>query len=301
MGKRVAIEFQYFEICCLDDVKKTEFKYDFQRWISKMVNEINTLDARIKEIGSIKGRLETIRMVLNDEFYVLNFMRMEEISNTYIVKESERAQHIDLEEDEYIGRNTVVLYDPRLNIAMIQRNRGGYGVPAIESYVNAFNDPNDLCYFWPVNDEFKYNGQSGSFLKLEVRFANIRNFRAYNSKAFERVIDACNDLECITAHLEVGLGYSKGEELNAETIQEAIMDIRDPRNKETISTAKIKYTDDQKAEIFDLFDNLVYDVMYFTVPSRGELTFTEMAERMAKQYDERSRARILNILRSEEN
>ncbi len=297
MAKTVAIEFQYFEVCCLNDKTKTEFKYDFQKWLNKILDEADALDSRIKEIGGIKGRLEKIDMVLNDEFYVLNFMRMEEISNTYIVRENERAQHIDLEDDEYIGRSTVVLYDPRVNVAMIQRNRGGYGVSAIESYVNSFNSSDDLCYFRPINDEFKDSGRDGAFLKLDVRFANIRNFKAYKSKAFEKVIDACNDLECLTAHLEIGLGRAKGEELNAETIQEAILDIRDPRNRENISTAKIKYTDDQKAEIFDLFDNLVHDIIYFTVPSRGELAFTDMAERMAKQYDEQSRAKILNILR----
>lgn len=299
MAKTVAIEFQYFEVCGLDDTIKTEYRYDLRKWISKLSREVSTWDERIKDVSNIKGRLENIDLAADDQFYILNFMRMEEISNTYIVKESERAQHIDLEDDEYIGRNTVVLYDPRLNVVMVQRNRGGYGIAAIESYINSFNNPDELCYFRPISNEFEYTGQNGSFLKLDVRFANIRNFRAYNSKAFERVIDACNDLQGLTAHIEIGLGYSRGEELNADTIQEAMMDIRDPRNRDSISTAKVKFSDDQKSEIFDLFDNLVHDVLYFTVPSRGELKFRDMAERMAKQYDERSRAKVLNLLRSE--
>ncbi len=300
MGRSVAIEFQYFEICCLKDNEKYESKYDLRKWINLIMETKESLDKRIREIGSIKGRLENIDLV-SDEFYVMNFMRMEEISNTYIVKESERAQHIDLEDDEYIGRNTVVLYDPRLQVVMVQRNRGGYGVSAIESYINSFNTPDDSCYFRPISNKFEYNGQNGSFLKLDVRFANIRNVVVHNSKAFERIIDACNEIECLTAHLEVGLGYTRGEELNAETITAVIEDIRDPRNKGSIASAKVKFTDDQKSEIFDLFDNLVHDVLYFIVPSRGELSFFNIAEKMAKRYDERGRAKVLNILRSDTN
>lgn len=296
MAKTVAIEFQYFQVCCLDDSTKTEYMYDLRKWISKINSDFGKFDERVREVNNIKGRVENIDLTDDEQFYALNFMRMEEISNTYIVRESERAQHIDLEDDEYIGRNTVVLYDSKINVVMVQRNRGGYGVAAIESYINSFNESNKLCYFRPISNEFEYVGQKGSFLKLDVRFANIRNFRAYNSKAFERVLDACNELECVTAHLEIGLGYARGEELNANTIQEAISDIRDARNRDSISAAKVKFSDDQKSEIFDLFDNLVHDVLYFTVPTRGELGFHEMVERMAKQYRERSRAKVLNLL-----
>ncbi len=293
----VRVEFQYFEVCCINDVTKTEFRYDLQRWIDRISTVL--LDARIREVNNIKGRLENLDLVANDEFYILNFMRMDELSNTYIVKENERALHIDLEDDEYIGRNTVVLYDPRLNVVMVQRNRGGYGVAAIESYINSFSEPDNLCYFRPVSDQFNYDGQYGAFLKFDIRFANIRNFVAYNSKAFERIIDACNQMECLTAHIEMGLGYTRGDELNAETVQEAILDIRDPRNRESISTAKVRFTDDQKSELYDLFDNIVHDVIYFTVPRGGELGLAYMAERMSGQYEGRSRARILNLLRSE--
>lgn len=300
MSKTVAIEFQYFEVCCLDDTIKTEYLYDLQKWISKIENDFRNLDKRIQDVKNIKGRIENIDLTEDEQFYILNFMRMEETSNAYLVRESKQAEHIDLEDDEYMGRNTVVLYDPRLSVVMVQKNRGGYGIAAIESYINSFNDSNDLCYFRPISSEFEYNGQNGSFLKLDARFANIRNFKAYQSKAFERVVDACNDLECLTAHLEVGLGYVRGEELNAATIQTAISDIRDPRNRDSINTAKVKFSDDQKSEIFDLFDNMVHDVLSFTVPSRGELKFGDMAERMAKQYGERSRAKVLSVLRRED-
>lgn len=299
MAKKVAVEFQYFESCCFINKTKTEYRYDLQTWINKIKSNFRDLNTRIKEVNNIKGRIENIGLTEDGLFYILNFMRMEEMSNTYLVRESERAQHIDLEDDEYMGKNTVVLYDSKLCVLMVQRNRGGYGISSIESYINSFNDETELCYFRPISNEFNYDRNKGSFLKLDVRFANIKNFKAYDSTAFERIVDACNELECLTAHLEVGLGYTRGEELNADTIQKAISDIRDPRNRKSISTAKVKFSDDQKSEIFDLFDNLIHDVLYFIVPKRGELRFQDMAERMAKQYGEKTRAKVLSLLRSE--
>lgn len=215
------------------------------------------------------------------------------MSNTYIVREGEQAQHIDLDENEYIGKNTVVLYDPRLNVAMIQCNRGSYGVAGIQSYINSFNNSNSLCYLRPVYNELLLEEINGSFLKLDVRFSNTRNFVAYNSKAFERVIETCNEMECLTAHIELGLGYSRGVELNHETIHAAIMDLRDIRNRGSISSAKVKFSDDQKSSIFDLFENIDHDIIYYTVPLRGELGFGFMADKMAEKYDEAARVRMV--------
>ncbi|MBC5712472.1 hypothetical protein H8S75_31720 [Hungatella sp. L12] len=294
MAKFVSIEYQYYELCCMEDEETTEQIYDLRPWIARMQGV--TLDGRLAEINGIKGRLENIDLVHDDEFYALNFMRLDEMSNTYIVREGEQAQHIDLEDDEYIGKNTVLLYDPRLNVAMVQCNRGSYGTVGIQSYINYFNAPNDICYLRPIYNELSVDNLNGSFLKLDVRFSNIRRFVAYNSRAFERVVETCNEVECLTAHIELGLGYTRGSELNAETIHSAIMDLRDPRNRESVSSAKVKFSDDQKSSIFDLFDNIDHDIIRYTIPVRGELGFGFMADKMAEKYNDVARARILSVL-----
>lgn len=175
--KRAVIKYQYYELCCLDGERETEENYDLRNWIDKMTREYLDLVDRIQEINGIKGRLEIVDLVHNDEFYTLNFMRLDALSNTYLVKEDEEAEHIDLEEGEYIGKNTVILYDPRTHVAMIQCNRGGYGVYAIQSYINSFNDPEDLCYFRPITCDLNAdNCLEGITTKIDVRFSNIGDF-----------------------------------------------------------------------------------------------------------------------------
>lgn len=296
-GKRVSIKYQYYQLCTIVDDEATEYTYDLREWIDKMFGL--SLEDRIKETGDIKGRLETIGLV-HDEFYALNFMRLDVVSNTYILAPDTQAKHVDLGENEYIGKSTVVLYDPRYHVVMVQCNRGSYGAFGIQSYINSFIEDGKICYFRPIEYDYdKFNMENRHYLKLDVRFANTRELRSERSTAFERLIELCNKTECKTAHVEFGLGYNykRSEELEADTIQDIIYEIRSKNNRVCVSSAKITLSDDQKSEVVDLLQNILSDKIGYTVPPRGELAFEMMANTMAQKYDEGGmRARMANIL-----
>lgn len=295
--KRVSIRFQYYQLCAFDGDSYTEDLYDLIGWIEKVTNL--SLKERKREISGIEGRLEIVEPVLNDTMYALNFMRLDVLSNTYIVKPDKRAKHVDLEENEYIGKNTVAIYDPKYSVLMLQCNRGSYGVSGIESYINSFNDSDELCYIRPMSYELPEKVLNDApALKLDVRFANTRQVNVKNSRLFAKIIDACNQMECYTAHFEFGLGHNKGEELKKDTIVEAVRVVKDPANKDAVSAARLTLSDDQKSNVFDLIDNIYDDKIDFTVPARGELGFKTMKDSMIEKYDEKgSRAKIYSILR----
>lgn len=295
--KRVSIRFQYYQLCTFDGDSYTEDLYDLIGWIEKVTNL--SLKERKREISGIEGRLETVKPVLNGTMYALNFMRLDVLSNTYIVKPDKRAKHVDLEENEYIGKNTVAIYDPKYSVLMLQCNRGSYGVSGIESYINSFNDSDELCYIRPISYELPEKVLNDApALKIDVRFANTRQVKVKNSRLFTKIIDACNQMECYTAHFEFGLGHNKGEELKKDTIVEAVRVVKDPANKDAVSAARLTLSDDQKSNVFDLIDNIYDDKIDFTVPARGELGFKAMTKSMIEKYDEKgSRAKIYSILR----
>lgn len=298
--KRVTIKYQYYQLCTFEDDEYTENLYDLVEWIGRVENL--KLSEKIHETSGIAGRLESAFPIGNDQFYALNFMRLDILSNTYILEKTSEARHVDLGENEYIGKNTVVLYDPKYSIVMIQCNRGSYGVTGLQSYINSFNEGMDLCYFRPVaNTISKEYIEKSHTLKIDIRFANTRQFNVRNSKFFNNIIDACNDVECYTAHIECGLGHIRGKELEKETIAEIVEDIRNPFNRDSISSARLTLSDDQKSNIFDLFDNIYSDKIDFVVPARGELKFKYMANCMLDKYDTKgSRAEIYSILREQD-
>ena len=295
--KRVTIKYQYYQLCTFNGDKYTEDLYDLVEWLGRVGGL--SLEEKVHEVSGIEGRLETAIPVFNDEFFALNFMRLDILSNTYILGKDTEARHIDLEENEYIGKNTVMLYDPKYSIAMVQCNRGSYGIYGLQKYINSFNSGMNLCYFRPINndvtDEYL---KSTPALKIDVRFANTRQFNPGNSRVFNKITDACNEIECYTAHLECGLGYNRGNELEKETVTEMVKELRKPENREAVSSARITLSDDQKSSVFDLFDNICSDKINFEIPARGELGFKFMVGKMIEKYNEKgSRARIYSILR----
>lgn len=295
-GKRVAIKYQYFQLCTIQGDDTTDLPFDLRPWIERLIDI--GLEDRIQEINDISGRLEDIALV-NVELYALNFMRMDVVSNTYVLAPDTRARHVDLDENEYIGKNTVVLYDPRFHIAMVQCNRGSYGAVALQNYINSFIDDGNLCYFRPIEYDYdRVDLNNKRILKLDVRFANTRNLVSRDSVAFERIIKACNQTECRTAHLELGLGrsYVQTDELEPETMQGIICEVRSEDNRGLVSSAHVTLSDDQKSEVFDLLQNILNDKINYVVPARGELAFGLMSNRMADKYSKGTRARVAGIL-----
>jgi len=289
--KRAKIYFQYFEVCCIDEEDRTERLFPLEDWI----HDIHRLplQERIVDGVYIKGRVDEIRMTYPREYYALDFMRMDEVSDAYKVTEEDRASHIGLDEDEYMGRSTAAIYDSQNHILMIQRNRGGYCSKSIETYINATSGQG-LCYLRAILNILEANEcMRNRVAKIDVRFANIRDFRPGRSAAFEQIVEAMNSTEGLTGHIEIGMGYNRNETLAQETVCEMIEDIR--ANRGSVSSAKIVLDDYTSSAIIDLFDNVENDTLIFTLPIRGELGFGERSDRMDERYTE-SRNRILRAL-----
>ena len=147
MSRTVKVKCRYYQVREMINDEVTENIFDLRSWIASVPQ--TDLEDRCKEENAVKGRVEEVVRVGDSEVYAMNFMRMDEVSTSYILKEADPAEHIDLEEGEYIAKNTVCLYDADDGIIMIQRNRGGYSEKAIQSYINMFLDK-DKCCLLPI-------------------------------------------------------------------------------------------------------------------------------------------------------
>ena len=172
--KRVNIKYQYYQLCTFDGDEYTENLYDLVDWMRR----ISTIPKKetVHEVEGVEGRVENIELIYDDKFYALNFMRLDVISNNYILTKDGDARHIDLKDDEYIGKNTVMIYDPKFSIAMIQCNRGSYGPFSLQNYINSFNYDGILCYFRPIYDGLNMDNLSKSrAIKLDVGFPILKS------------------------------------------------------------------------------------------------------------------------------
>lgn len=278
IGKTKHIKFTYYDVVTQTEDGKEVF-YDLRKWLDTISKK--QIADRIERISNVQGRLETAN-VIETGYYALNFMRLDEASDAYKAKENQHAEHIDLDADEYLGRNTVAVYDERNHIILIQNNRGSYSANAIQSYVNATND-GKICYFRPILDDFDATRcKKGVIKKIYVKCSATKQFDADGSKAFENIIESCNDLGGYTFSIEIGIGRGKNKQLNNQEIYAAVNTLL--RNRGCLSTARIALEDDKAADFYDLFDNLRVGKFDLTVPERGELDYLMLARNMYYQY-----------------
>lgn len=305
MSRTVDVKCMYFQVRMKRDGVIENQTFDLRDWIN-MIIDIE-LEDRCKNVDGIKGRLEEVVQTVNG-YYALNFMRMDDYSSSYILTQDGAAEHIDIDpaNGEYIAKNTVALYDVNNSVLMIQSNRGSYGAAAIQSYINSFYEGDACqCALLAVHERIDYFADRYDYTKIDLRLANLRDFHANESTTFEKVVDACNEVEGVTMHLEIGLGREHNNMLDKDEVQCIMRDITREENRHCVSGAKIKMSDDNKSKIYDLLDNLCNDMVKCLVGANGGITFDYMAQRMEDTYDNAnngSRTRVAHaILEDEEN
>ena len=86
MEKTVKIKCKYYQLRAVSNGNITENLYDLRQWINDI--EEMPLDQRKRNVSNIVGRLEEQVVVGDSECYVLNFMRMDEVSTVYKSRET---------------------------------------------------------------------------------------------------------------------------------------------------------------------------------------------------------------------
>lgn len=294
MGRKVKVKCRYYQVREQRDGEATNNLYDLRPWLKEMSGK--TFVEKCKEANGIKGRLEDVVCIGGTEIYALNFMRLDEVSNSYKVKIANPAEHIDIDvsADEYIAKNTVCLYDATNGIMMIQCNRGSYSEKSIQSYINTYFDT-PICCLLPIFESINFSGESAEYMKLDIRLANFKQFVPTSKSAFEKIIDGMNRIEGVNAHIEISLGQNKNARLNSNEVRMTIADL--VNNKACVPSAKIKLSDDEVTGVYDLFDNLCDDIIECMVDEKGGISFTRLAYRMNDKYSyEHAGERVLRAL-----
>lgn len=296
MATNVKIVCKYYQIREYKDNDITEKTYDLIPWLNH-INKLSLPD-RYKEINGVAGRLEEIVGLETSGIYALNFMRTDEVSTSYKVRKDKPAEHIDIEVGEYMAKNTVCLYDSKNEIIMIQCNRGGYAESSISSYINSFWDE-QRCAIVPIREDINFTRDEAEYIRLDVRLANIKEYRPSKGSFFEGFINEMNRIEGLNAHVEISLGNNRKARLNKSEMKNTIVDLYN--NAGCVSSAKIKLTDDNVTGLFDLFDNLCKDDIKITIndDDKGCVKFDKLANRMNDIYSfENAKQRVLNALKA---
>lgn len=300
------IRLEYYEVVCkknVDPVNMPDRPFDLNLWIEKAGRL--SLEARTFDYYQEQARLDKFWPDKVKDYWFLNFIRLRETNIPTTVKIDKESEPLVLDDDEYIGEEVNALYDEKLGILMLQRNRFSLGVEGIEKYLNLlWNSDEETIHLRPIcplgiqqkaEKAFEYR-------KFTVRFADVKNndLDTNEMKPFKKIFNGLKEYEAINAEITVTMGYSKNESLHKETVRETINEVI--ANKGIISKAEIsvKETDDSNVEVIDLFADKMHDFIFVILDKRESLASEYVASHMIEKYDE-SKGELVETLRVREN
>ena len=280
MARKVNVTCEYYYVKSYTDEDRNAL-YDLQHWIAKIQEE--ALASRIKPIGNEYGRVEELRINEENEIFSMNFVKMEAYSSTYIVKKNAKAKHVDIDvdADEYIGKNTVVLYDAERHIAMVMKNRGGFSAYTITNYINSFY-AEPVCFFEPIKFKPDFFNPSKKFGKIEIKITNTREFTSTSGVIYEEALRKAADMDAETFAFEVTSSRKKSGELDPEMARVILTDAI--RNMGIVSIAKVRMSDEHGTAIYNLFENVKKDIIRMEADSKGEVSYVDLSREMMKMY-----------------
>lgn len=281
MARRVKITCRFFRVKKYTEgagSKKDEL-FDLRDWLYKIKDF--ELKEKVKPIGQEKGRLDACKH--QEDFFAFNFIKMEEYSSMYIVGEGKTARHVDIsvEDDEYIGKNTVALYDARKGIIMVMNNRGGFSANTITSYINSFYDE-PVCVLEPIRENKNYNSPHSKYGKITIKISSVKDFEPSVGVPYEQALRAAEEMNAETFSFEFNVGRKKNTYLDANVVRTIISDAFS--NMGAVSIAQVRMTDEEGTALYNLFENVMCNVFTMRSDEKGEISFELIAKKMIDEY-----------------
>ena len=280
MSRKVNITCRYYNVVTYTENNDTQpQKYDLLEWLNKMASI--TLAERTKTMGQTKGRLDDTSV--NGHYYALNFVKMESYSSTYIVTEEKSAKHVDIsiENDEYIGKNTVAIYDSKKSCLMLMGNQGGFSAHNVTSYINSFYEK-PVCILEPVKLKKDFSRPENKFGKIQIKISSVDDYRCSKGNAYEDALEKARSMGASTASFEFSVGRNRSKYLDANIVRTIISDAF--TNMGAVSIARVKMEDEDGTAIYNLFEDVKNEVISLTADSKGEIAYKTIAKAMVEAY-----------------
>lgn len=284
------VKFSYYTVCEVNDKEGgAPIRFDFEKWINKAVE--SDIEKKEIEVDGLIVRLEEIEGEKENQVWKVRFIKLRDTNIPSIVKKEEGAKPIELEDDEYIGEDLLMLYDPEIQVAMLQCNRFAMSKGKLEKFLNKIWGNSDYrIVLIHINKSINYAQlKKRNFRRLELRLANIHAIEDTH-RPLSNIINSYNAVgsRAGTVLFSLGKGRQPKEGLSPLQIPIMLDDIYE--NMDIVDDAILKVRDDDdnsNVDIVDLFDNCLHEYIDFKLEKRTTLAFDYATEMMVKRYIQR--------------
>ncbi|PKE16436.1 DUF6731 family protein [Macrococcoides caseolyticum] len=273
-------EYGYFPLVNLLE----KIRRDYERYPNfKLVKNYNFDPIRIKSVSPPQQ---------NGYYHII----MERLDDTKLQKTTVYGDSIDvqLEENEYIGHEISILYDPAKDTMLIQRNISSLSPSGIERFFDSilfdYFEENHNFVLTPAIDNHAYDKAISSSIyrqfAIKVKGEKVDDLIAGLSG------NGINGAEYI--EIIVSTNKSKNSELDENETQRLLDDWIDDDNIEKLSV-KVKDDFDSKVEVIDLIKQAVKRSIIYEYQEAGELNANNIFLDMVRIYSTDDNALSLMI------
>lgn len=290
-----AIRFDYFKVYARQYNQEKDLVEDGICDLTSVLTQIQEIPTkdRIYRVGGDHARLQDIRMQ-NDK-WEMHFVRIRK--NGFPIKTNDDGTYgflDDLGEDEGLGEEVSVLYDPSNHIIMVRRNMHSLSPSAIANYLtDVVNEPGFTVYFRPL-----VHPKAVELLKKEhlirgalVSIADVKGAASATKRSLGQIISQVDEMnESVGITFKIGI-QRKGSKKNSRLpVYEELMAIANDPNVTKLEVRK-KADEDAKSETVDLIRHRLLDYYNFSdndiSPISRNILHATVISRMCKLYASR--------------
>lgn len=290
------IKFDFFTVCVTNENIGDLVRFDFESWISKADEE--ELEKKEISFDNTIARLENLEGDKKHKLWKLRFLKLRDTNIPSIVKRENEAKPIFLDDDEYIGEDLLMLYDPENQVAMIQSNRFAMTKGKLEKFLNAvWKDQEKRIVLVHISKPINMAQlRKKNYRFLTLRLANIHSVEDKH-RPFSDIVNGFNTMGSRAGVITFSLGRGRQPKkgLNQQEVPVLLDDIYE--NRDIVSDAVLKVKDDddtQDIDIVDLFNNSLVEYIEFKMEERATLEFNYATMLMVEKYV--ARKEEINVL-----
>lgn len=217
---------------------------------------------RIVEIFGYPVCLDQLASSSNGKVHGLFIkVRMDGIPPKANIKTGEKHA-IELDDDEGLGEDTVFIFDPSLNVLVLQRNRIGVTPSQFSRYIHDNCDLDGDIRLAPILVEGAYQrlAQFGVFRKLRVRVSPLVSNEIFRGQghSVSKLADLSQEFQSPVIDVSFGMGRAKKGSLLPAAIKEMIDSLLYIRDQNTQAVTNLEITgkddDDSDTNFIDLIE-----------------------------------------------
>ena len=129
-----------------------------------------------------------------------------------------------------------------------------------------------------------YSNPYNKYGKITIKISSVNEFVSRKGAPYEQALAAAAEMGAETCSFEFNVGRKKNKYLDANMVRTIISDAFN--NMGAVSIAQVRMTDEEGTALYNLFENVMNNIISMDADEKGEIPFEKIADKMIQEYSD---------------